>query len=137
MANVTFFYELKILEKHLDTFGHVNNAVYLQLFEEARWEAITSRGYGMAEVIASHQGPIILEIHLKMRKELRLREEITIETECTEYRKRIGKMVQRIRNTKSDVAAELEIVFGLFDTIARQLILPSPEWLHAIGMSKD
>ena len=32
-----FSYKVKIRESHLDTLGHVNNAVYLVLFEEARW----------------------------------------------------------------------------------------------------
>ena len=29
-------YKLRIIETHLDMFGHVNNATYLQIFEEAR-----------------------------------------------------------------------------------------------------
>ena len=42
-----FVYYLIIRESHLDTFGHLNNATYLQLFEEARWDYITNRGFGV------------------------------------------------------------------------------------------
>ena len=48
--HATFVYETLIRESHLDTFGHVNNATYLQLYEEARWELITRNGYGLAKV---------------------------------------------------------------------------------------
>ena len=36
MNNTIYEYDKTILEQHLDTFGHVNNAVYLSLYEEAR-----------------------------------------------------------------------------------------------------
>ena len=39
--NEVFEYELVIKECHLDSFGHVNNAIYVQLYEEARWDFIT------------------------------------------------------------------------------------------------
>ena len=39
-----FTYEMLIKEKHLDTFGHVNNATYFELLEEARWDFITNNG---------------------------------------------------------------------------------------------
>ena len=41
MINPIYEYEKTILEQHLDTFGHVNNAAYLVLYEEARWDFIT------------------------------------------------------------------------------------------------
>jgi len=34
MSNPIYEYQKEILEQHLDTFGHVNNAVYLSLYEE-------------------------------------------------------------------------------------------------------
>ena len=36
-------YALVIREQHLDTFGHVNNAKYLEILEEARWDLITAQ----------------------------------------------------------------------------------------------
>ena len=46
MTPVAHEYPMTILEHHLDTFGHVNNAMYLQLFETARWQWITDGGDG-------------------------------------------------------------------------------------------
>src|SRR5688572_20414816 len=77
-----FTYELTILENHLDTFRHVNHAVYLDLFEEARWDLVTKGGWSFTRVQQTQVGPIVLEVHVKYRKELRLREKVTIETTC-------------------------------------------------------
>ena len=45
-----FTYPVTIKEVYLDTFGHMNNAMYLTLFEEARWEFITQRGFGLKTI---------------------------------------------------------------------------------------
>jgi acyl-CoA thioester hydrolase len=64
-----FEYEVLIKEQHLDSYGHVNNATYLALYEEARWEAITQRGYGYKTVHETGLGPIVLEVNVKFLKE--------------------------------------------------------------------
>ena len=68
------FYSVQILEKHLDTFGHVNHATYFQILEEARWDLVTSRGFGVKEIQTSHQGPVILEAHIEFKREILLRQ---------------------------------------------------------------
>mgnify|MGYP002626401055 CR=1 FL=1 len=72
MTAPTYRHEVLIKEKHLDTMGHMNNATYLQLFEEARWDLITANGFGLKEIQQKKQGPTILEINLRFKKEIRL-----------------------------------------------------------------
>ncbi len=127
-------YETIILEKHLDTFGHVNNAVYLQLMEEARWDFVTRNGYGLARVQQEQKGPTILGIELRFKREIRLREQIRIETQITRYHSRIGELRHRILNSTGEVCCEATFQMGLFDLRARKLIEPTPEWLRAIGV---
>lgn len=131
---MSFAYELLIRESHLDTFGHMNNATYLALMEEARWELITRNGYGLPEVHRLGKGPIILEVNLKFMKELRLREKVRITAEMIDYQGRIARLKQRILKENDEVAAEAVFVFGLFDLKARKLIEPTPEWLKAVGL---
>lgn len=128
-------YKLKIRESHLDSFGHVNNATYLQIYEEARWEIITERGYGFNEVHALKQGPVILEINLKFIKELRLREEITVVMELLEYRGKIGQLKQTMIKANGDIASEMVMVFGLFDMKERKLIDATDLWKKAVGLT--
>lgn len=127
-------YHLTILEGHLDTFGHVNNAAYLELFEEARWQIITDNDYGLAQVREREKGPIVLEVNLKFLKELRLREKVKIVSELIEHKGRFSRMRQCIVKDDGKVAAEAVFLFGFFDLKARRLIEPSPEWRKAIGL---
>ena len=126
-------YELLIRESHLDTFGHMNNATYLDLFEEARWELITNNGYGLKKIRETGLGPVILEINLEFKKEIRLRERIRIETECLDYTGKVSTIEQRMINEKGEVCCRAKFVFGLFDLKARKLVSPTPDWLKAVG----
>ncbi len=126
-------YELIIKEQHLDTFGHVNNATYLVLLEEARWDLITRGGFGLQAIQERKIGPVLLEIQMKFIKELRLRQKIIIRSQFVAYERKIGVMTQNILNEAQEICFESKIHFGLFDMHTRKLISPTQEWLRAIG----
>lgn len=132
MENTAHQYPLTIKEFHLDTFGHVNNATYLEIYEEARWELISSKGYGLDKIKSTGLGPIILEINLKFLKELRLREHVIIHSKSLGYKGKIGKLKQWITDSEGNICSEVEMVIGLFDTKNRKLIEPTEEWLKAV-----
>ncbi len=127
-----FTYPIIIKEIYLDTFGHMNNAQYLTLFEEARWDMITRNGYGLEKIMATKIGPTILEVKLRYLKELRLREEIIIESQLISYEEKIGKLSQKMLRD-NEICCSAEFTFGLFSLTERKLILPTPEWLKAVG----
>jgi thioesterase-3 len=135
MIGAVHEYELLIREQHLDTFGHVNNAKYLEILEEARWELVTRNGFGLAEVQRRKIGPTILEIRLRFQRELRNRQRIIIKTWMESYVGKIGTLGQQIVDEQGKVCAEATMVIGLFDVTARKLIPPTPEWLAAIGLN--
>lgn len=128
-----FSYPITIKETHLDTFGHVNNAAYLVLLEEARWELLVQNGYSIQKIQESGLGPTILEIKIEFLKELRLREKIIIETQTISYQKKIGRIMQKMLRD-GEVCCRAEIVIGLFSLKERKLVLPTPEWLSAVGI---
>lgn len=133
--SLVFEYEVLIREHHLDSYSHVNNATYLSLFEEARWEIITQRGYSYETVHQTGLGPVILDVQLKFLKELRLREKIKITLEVLSYEGKISKVRQLMIKPNQDIACEMLCTVGFFDMKARKLILPTAEWLQAIGYS--
>lgn len=126
-------YKIIIQETYLDTFGHVNNATYLTLLEEARWDLLTKNGYGLKKIQETGFGPVILEIKIAFLKELRLREEIIIETHMISYEKKIGKISQKMLRNE-EVCCEAEILVGFFNLIERKLVMPTAEWLQAVGV---
>jgi YbgC/YbaW family acyl-CoA thioester hydrolase len=123
-----------IQQHQLDSFGHVNNAVYLQLFEEARWDLITQNGYGPEQVRKLKLGPTILEVHLSFKRELLLGQRMTIETWLESYEGKVGRMIQRMVDDPKTIFCEAHFVFGLFDLAARKLVPPTPDWWHAVGL---
>lgn len=131
--NPIFYYEMMIREHHLDSYGHVNSATYVQILEEARWESITQRGYGYKQVQEQKKGPVILDINVQFRKEVKLRELIKISVETDRMKGKIGVIHQKIFKADGVIAAEAKVTYGMFDLAARKLIDPTPEWLKATG----
>jgi acyl-CoA thioester hydrolase len=136
MLGAVHEYSLVIREQHLDTFGHVNNARYLEILEEARWDLVTRNGYGLDEVMRRRIGPTILEINMKFQRELRNRQRITIRSWTESYVGKIGRFVQQIIDDEGNLCCETLFTIGLFDLKARKLIVPTPEWTKAIGLSE-
>ena len=130
-----FSTKIQILESHLDTFGHVNNATYLSLYEQARWDFITQRGFGMAKIRELKLGPVILELNLKFKREITNREFIEVRSR-PEAPKRdlIMTMNQEMIKEDGSLASSLELTVGLMDLQARKLIAPTQEWRYAIGL---
>lgn len=133
MDGKLFFHSIVIQETDLDSFGHVNHTAYLTLYEQARWDIITKNGYGFQKIRESGCGPTILEVTIRYLKELKARDEITIESQALPYERKIGKMVQKM--VRSDgICSTAEFTFGLFDIHQRKLVQPTEEWLKAIGL---
>ncbi len=135
MKSKIFTYPLTIKESYLDTFGHVNNATYLILFEEARWDLLNQNNFGLQEIRQTGLGPVVLEMKITFLKELLLHEKIIIETQMISYEKKIGKILQKMVRG-NEVCCQAEIVVGLFDLKARKLVSPTPEWLAAVGIDE-
>jgi acyl-CoA thioester hydrolase len=131
------FYPMKILEMHLDTFGHLNHANYLVLFEQARWDWITERGYGLQQVQESQIGPVILSLQIQYRKELKARQEIIIESQVTSHVKLFTDIHQEMKGSDGTIYSIVDLKFGCFDLKRRKLITPTPAWKSALGISDE
>jgi len=134
MANQIFQYNLVIKECHLDFFGHVNNAVYLQLLEEARWDFCTRNGFGLKQMKETAKGPIVLEVQLRFLREMTLRQNISIFSQVISHNKKIGKLQQSIKDESGNTLLEAHFVMGFFNMETRKLVTPPQEWLSAIGV---
>ena len=126
-------YPIIILERHLDTLGHVNNAQYLEIFEEARWDIVAKKGFGIPEIHAKKMGPVILEIQIRFMKELLLRAELIVKTEFLHIQDKVSTIHQWIENEKGERCCEAEFKMGFFNLATRKLMLPTPEWLAVLS----
>lgn len=133
MANLKHQYKVKITKKYLDAFDHVNNAAYLILYEEARWDLITQNNYGLQRIRKINQGPVLLDLHLTFRKEIIGGEEILIESQFSGMKNRkILTMKQKMLKDDGITASTILLTCGLMDFKTRKLITPTEEFKRAL-----
>lgn len=126
-------YKIQILEHHLDTMGHVNNATYLQLFEQARWEMLEVNDYGIAIIKKIRIAPILLDLDCSFKRELVNRESINIVSSFIAPKNRlVSRFNQKMYNENHDLCSEINISIGLMHLDSRKLILPTKLWKNII-----
>jgi len=117
-----------VKEFHLDTFGHVNNAQYLALYEEARWDFITANGFGLDRIKNEKAGPVLLETTVKFKRELVNREWITIQSSPGEVNGKFMVINQVMIKGDGKIASEASFTVGFMDLKERKLVVPPPDW---------
>ncbi len=50
-------YKVEIMSKHIDALGHVNNANYMTLFEDARWAIMEGTPFSRERFLATGMSP--------------------------------------------------------------------------------
>ncbi len=73
--------EFRVRGYELDSYGHMNNAVYLQYLEQARWE-FTRDVSILNDFSASDLFLVVVETHIRYLQEARLFDYLTVETSC-------------------------------------------------------
>jgi acyl-CoA thioester hydrolase len=129
-----FIFHYQVVETDLDTFGHVNNARYLSIFELARWQFITERGFGIDRIQQGQKGPVVLGIDIKFKRELKNRDRITIKSQTISIADKIMVLQQQMIKEDGSVSCEANFTVGYFDMRERKLIKPDQDWLNAIGV---
>src|SRR6187431_2634017 len=80
---------------HTDSFGHVNNARYLELLEEARWQF--AEHHGLIDLLnAENVGFIIMQMNLRFRLPIVEGDTIQVHTRLISLGTSIGEVEQRI-----------------------------------------
>ena len=128
-----FSYVFTVDQELLDEYGHVNNARYLDLYEEARWDILDKSGYGREMVRESKKGPVILEVNIRFRRELLPGQKILIETISRRKNDRIFYFDQVMINEKGEEASRAVFTYALFDLTERKMVKPDDGWLGAFG----
>ena len=74
-----FEYRFSVRGYELDSYNHVNNAVYLNYFEQARWEIMRETGL-LDMLLADQIFLVVTEINIRYSKEACLFDKILIRT---------------------------------------------------------
>jgi len=117
----------------LDTQGHLNQAVYLQYAEHARWEMLHAAGLPGDKLRASGVGPVQLECTLRFKRELRGGDEIDVSCAFVWSDRKVFQVEQEFRKVDGTLAAALTGVAGLLDLTERRLVTDPAVRLRALA----
>lgn len=77
---------IEVRSYELDSFGHVNHAVYLNYFEHARFETLRAGGFSPRTLEEREEGVHVVRVEVDYRRELRLGETVIIDTGLRQFR---------------------------------------------------
>jgi thioesterase-3 len=104
---------------HTDSFGHVNNAKYLELLEEARWQYAEDNGL-LKLLERDNLGFIIIDMRLRFREEVTEGDRVTVGTQLLTLGSGSGEVEQLVRKEgQSRIALKSLFHFILVDREAR------------------
>jgi acyl-CoA thioester hydrolase len=104
----------------------VNNAVYHQYGDHARWECLRAAGISVDDLRRDGVGPVTLENTIRFHRELRGGDEVEVSCAFEWGAGKTFAIRQEFRRADGELAAELTGVGGLMDLKARRL-LPDPK----------
>ncbi|MXM63946.1 thioesterase [Streptomyces sp. HUCO-GS316] len=105
-----------------DVQGHLNQSVYLNYAEHARWSLLQAAGITQAGLQARGVGPVALETTIRYRRELLAGDEVDVSCVFDWGEGKTFRIEQTIRKTDGTVAAEITAVGGLLDLTERRLV---------------
>jgi len=88
--------DVRVRSYELDSLGHVNHAVYLNYFEQARWDALEAAGYSHTALTNRGWGVHVVRIAVDFRGECRHGQRLHILTR-----------VDRLRSSSATLSHEL------------------------------
>jgi len=115
--------EIKIRGYHIDFYGHVNNARYLEFLEEARWEA-----YGAAinsDFFKNNRLRfIVVNININYKLPVTMNQKIIIESSIKRQGKKSITLYQNIRIKETGkTAADADVTFVIIDNTGKAITI--------------
>lgn len=117
---------LRVRTYECDTYGHVNNAVYLNYLEYARHEYLRAVGFNYREVIEAGYGLYVARIEIDYKKSAYLDDELTIISWPEKKGAVSGVMAQEIYRGQ-DLICQARVHWAFVDSQGRPTKIP-PQW---------
>ncbi|WP_434630916.1 acyl-CoA thioesterase [Chromobacterium sp. CV08] len=125
---------IKVRGYHLDLFGHVNNARYLEFLEEARWNSFEDSGT-LPQFLQSGLGLAVVNINIDYNRPATMGEMLLIETTVKSIGNRSAVIHQRVLLDGSDtLVAEADVTFVVFDTRAGKAVVLEGQLREALEL---
>jgi acyl-CoA thioester hydrolase len=121
-----FSLTIKVRSYECDSYGHVNNAVYLNYLEYARMSALAVSGFTLDTMKKRGYLVVIRKIEIEYKYPLFMNDEIIIDTFTSETKRSSGTFIQQITNkTRGHLSAEAKVTWVFTDTKGKPIPIPS------------
>jgi len=102
-------YQRKIFGYECDVYGHLNNANYLHLLEEARSDALDKVGFPVKKFREMGIHIYLIEANIKFKRGAELEDVVTIESKYEKFNRLTSTWKQIIYNSRGEVCAVGEV----------------------------
>ncbi|MBW8794308.1 MAG: acyl-CoA thioesterase [Streptomyces sp.] len=120
-----------------DVQGHLNQAVYINYAEHARWSLLQAAGVTQAELIGRGVGPVGLETTIRYKRELLAGDEVDVTCGFEWGDGKTFRILQKMTKTDGTLAAEVDAVGGLLDLKARKLVADPREIFKELASAPE
>lgn len=128
--------DIKVRGYHLDLYGHVNNARYLEFLEEGRW-AFVERKMDLEDWAGKGHLFTVVNININYRLPAFLNDLLHIETELVKIGKRSSVIHQRVKKNGNDnVVADADVTFVFINSQTGKAMILDGEILEALEVLK-
>jgi thioesterase-3 len=110
----------------VDMIGHVNNAKYLEYMEWARFDWIANTGFTLEELQRRQILPVVVNININYRKELKMLERIKIVSTLVRWGEKSFVVRHELFNQKGELSSDADVTMVMIDAKARRAI-PLPD----------
>ena len=110
-----YILDIKIRGYHIDVFGHVNNARYLEFLEETRWATFEANA-DLQTLAQKGLAFTVVNININYRRPAVMNNLLRIETQIKQLGRRSGVIHQAVKHIDTDtVVADTKVTFVIFD----------------------
>ncbi|MFJ4438330.1 acyl-CoA thioesterase [Streptomyces sp. NPDC088923] len=133
MSEQQFSVSVRVRGYETDVQGHLNQSVYLQYAEHARWELFLAAGITQGDLAEAGIGPVVLETTIRYLRELRAGDEVTVGCAFLWSGGKTFRVEQTITRIDGVVAAEVTGVAGILDLRERRLVPDARERVRVLS----
>ena len=112
--------QLRVRGYHLDGYGHVNNARYLEFMEEGRWDFFDQHPEMIKELHQAGRAFVVVNLNIDYLAAARQGDDLVVMTGIVEVGERSGVCHHRIVRSDGTLIARADLTFVLLDMRANK-----------------
>ncbi|MCH4810506.1 acyl-CoA thioesterase [Vreelandella neptunia] len=132
--------QLRVRGYHLDGYGHVNNARYLEFMEEGRWDYFDQHPAMIKELHQAGRAFVVVNLNIDYLAAARHGDDLEILTGIVDVGERSGLCHHRIVRKDGTLIAQADLTFVLLDMRANKAAAIEGEvreTLNALTLPKE